>query len=97
MQSHHIAMEQVEQDVRLPPLVVDQPALPLHPIPQLGPRQGLEQVDGQDGGATNHDLGALVGTTCAAGNRPSICNIPAACTGFTDLTGVRSRPTSPTI
>jgi iron complex outermembrane receptor protein len=40
-----------------------------------------------DTGATYHDLGSFVGTTLASGNKPSICNIPATCTGFTDLLG----------
>ncbi len=40
-----------------------------------------------DTGATYHDLGSFVGTTPASGNKPSICNIPATCTGFTDLQG----------
>ena len=40
-----------------------------------------------DTGATYHDLGYFVGTTPAGGGKASICNIPATCTGFTDLTG----------
>jgi iron complex outermembrane receptor protein len=40
-----------------------------------------------DTGVTYHDLGYFVGTTLATGNKPSICNIPAACAGFTDLLG----------
>jgi iron complex outermembrane receptor protein len=40
-----------------------------------------------DTGTTYHDLGYFVGTTLATGNKPSICNIPAACAGFTDLLG----------
>ena len=38
-------------------------------------------------GTSYADLGAFVGTTPAAGNRASICNIPGTCTGFTDLLG----------
>jgi iron complex outermembrane receptor protein len=38
-------------------------------------------------GVVYHDLGAFVGTTLAAAGRPSICNIPGTCTGFTDLLG----------
>jgi iron complex outermembrane receptor protein len=40
-----------------------------------------------DTGTTYHDLGYFEGTTLATGGRPSICNIPATCTGFTDLKG----------
>jgi iron complex outermembrane receptor protein len=40
-----------------------------------------------DTGSTYHDLGYFVGTTLASGNKPSICNIPATCSGFTDLLG----------
>ena len=40
-----------------------------------------------DTGSTYHDLGYFVGTTLATGNKPSICNIPGACVGFTDLLG----------
>jgi iron complex outermembrane receptor protein len=40
-----------------------------------------------DTGTTYHDLGYFVGTTLASGNKPSICNIPAACSSFTDLLG----------
>jgi iron complex outermembrane receptor protein len=40
-----------------------------------------------DTGTTYHDLGYFVGTTLATGSKPSICNIPAACSGFTDLLG----------
>ncbi len=40
-----------------------------------------------DTGTTYHDLGYFEGTTLASGNKPSICNIPATCTGFTDLLG----------
>ncbi len=36
-------------------------------------------------GTSYHHLGVFVGTVSAAGNRPSICNIPGTCTGFTDL------------
>jgi len=38
-------------------------------------------------GTSYHTLGTFVGTVNAAGNRPSICNIPGTCTGFTDLLG----------
>ena len=38
-------------------------------------------------GVTYHDLGSFTGSTLAAGGRPSICNIPGTCTGFTDLLG----------
>jgi iron complex outermembrane receptor protein len=38
-------------------------------------------------GVAYNDLGYFVGTTLAAAGRPSICNIPGACTGFTDLLG----------
>ena len=38
-------------------------------------------------GVSYHDLGYFVGTTLAAAGRPSICNIPGTCTGFTDLLG----------
>lgn len=38
-------------------------------------------------GVVYHDLGYFVGTTPAAQNRPSICNIPGTCLGFTDLLG----------
>jgi iron complex outermembrane receptor protein len=38
-------------------------------------------------GVAYHDLGYFVGTTPAPGNKPSICNIPGTCTGFTDLLG----------
>jgi iron complex outermembrane receptor protein len=38
-------------------------------------------------GVVYHDLGYFVGTTLAAAGRPSICNIPGTCTGFTDLLG----------
>ena len=40
-----------------------------------------------DTGVSYHDLGYFVGTTLATGNKPSICNIPAACSSFTDLLG----------
>jgi iron complex outermembrane receptor protein len=40
-----------------------------------------------DTGSTYHDLGYFVGTTLATGNKPSVCNIPGACVGFTDLLG----------
>lgn len=38
-------------------------------------------------GVAYHDLGYFVGTTLAPAGRPSICNIPGTCTGFTDLLG----------
>lgn len=38
-------------------------------------------------GVAYNDLGYFVGTTPAAQGRPSICNIPGTCTGFTDLLG----------
>ena len=38
-------------------------------------------------GVSYHSLGTIAGTVNAAGNRPSICNIPGTCTGFTDLRG----------
>ncbi len=40
-----------------------------------------------DTGVVYHDLGYFVGTTLAPAGRPSICNIPGTCTGFTDLLG----------
>jgi iron complex outermembrane receptor protein len=40
-----------------------------------------------DTGTTYHDLGAFEGTTLATGGKPSICNIPGTCSGFTDLLG----------
>ena len=40
-----------------------------------------------DTGSSYHDLGYFVGTTLATGNKPSVCNIPGACVGFTDLLG----------
>ncbi len=45
-----------------------------------------------DTGSTYHDLGFFVGTVPSAG-RTSICNIPGACVGFTDLLG---HPVAPT-
>ena len=39
-----------------------------------------------DTGSSYHDLGYFVGTV-PRNNRPSICNIPGTCTGFTDLLG----------
>ena len=45
-----------------------------------------------DTGSTYHDLGYFVGTTLATGNKPSICNIPGACVGFTDLLGHQVAP-----
>ncbi|RYG38037.1 MAG: TonB-dependent receptor [Burkholderiales bacterium] len=38
-------------------------------------------------GVVYHDLGYFVGTTPAPAGRPSICNIPGTCIGFTDLLG----------
>lgn len=38
-------------------------------------------------GVVYHDLGYFVGTTLAPAGRPSICNIPGTCIGFTDLLG----------
>ncbi len=38
-------------------------------------------------GVTYNDLGYFVGTRLAPAGRPSICNIPGTCTGFTDLLG----------
>ncbi len=38
-------------------------------------------------GVVYHDLGYFVGTTLAPAGRPSICNIPGTCLGFTDLLG----------
>jgi len=40
-----------------------------------------------DTGTSYHDLGYFVGTVAATGNKPSICNIPAACSTFTDFLG----------
>jgi iron complex outermembrane recepter protein len=40
-----------------------------------------------DTGVSYHDLGYFTGTVAGTGNKPSICNIPAACTTFTDLIG----------
>ena len=40
-----------------------------------------------DTGTTYHDLGYFEGTVLATGSKPSICNIPATCAGFTDLLG----------
>ena len=40
-----------------------------------------------DTGTAYHDLGFFVGTVAATGNKPSICNVPAACVGFTDFLG----------
>ncbi len=46
-----------------------------------------ELVSEHDTGSTYHDLGYFVGTVPASGNKPSICNIPGTCAGFTDLLG----------
>ena len=43
-------------------------------------------------GVAYTDVGFYEGTVNAAGNRPSICNIPGTCTGFTDLLGHRIEP-----
>ncbi|SFR77772.1 TonB-dependent receptor [Sphingomonas jatrophae] len=43
-------------------------------------------------GVSYHTLGYFVGSVNAAGNRPSICNIPGTCTGFTDLLGRQITP-----
>jgi iron complex outermembrane receptor protein len=40
-----------------------------------------------DTGTTYHDLGYFEGTVLATGAKPSICNIPGTCAGFTDLLG----------
>ena len=40
-----------------------------------------------DSGVTYHDLGFFVGTVAASGGKPSVCNIPGACVGFTDFLG----------
>jgi iron complex outermembrane receptor protein len=40
-----------------------------------------------DTGSSYHDLGYFVGTVAATGPKTSICNIAAACAGFTDLLG----------
>jgi iron complex outermembrane recepter protein len=45
-----------------------------------------------DTGSTYHDLSYFVGTTKATGNKPSICNIPGTCTGFTDFLGHQVAP-----
>ncbi len=45
-----------------------------------------------DTGSSYHDLGYFVGTTLAAGGKPSICNIPGTCTGFKDLIGQTITP-----
>jgi iron complex outermembrane recepter protein len=45
-----------------------------------------------DTGSTYHDLNEFIGTTKSLG-RASVCNIPAACSGFTDLLG---HPVAPT-
>ena len=45
-----------------------------------------------DTGSSYHDLGYFVGTTLATGNKPSICNIPGTCSGFTDLLGHQIAP-----
>ena len=39
-----------------------------------------------DTGSTYHDLGYFVGTALSHG-KPSVCNIPGTCLGFTDLLG----------
>ena len=40
-----------------------------------------------DTGISYHDLGVFTGTVAATGGKTSICNIAAACAGFTDLLG----------
>jgi iron complex outermembrane receptor protein len=45
-----------------------------------------------DTGSTYHDLNSFIGTTKSLG-RASICNIPGACSGFTDLQGHTVAPT----
>ncbi len=45
-----------------------------------------------DTGSTYHDLNSFVGTTKSLG-RASICNIPGACSTFTDLLGHKVDPT----
>ena len=40
-----------------------------------------------DTGVSYHDLGIFTGTVAATGGKTSICNIAAACAGFTDLLG----------
>ena len=45
-----------------------------------------------DTGSSYHDLGYFVGTVKATGNKPSVCNIPGACAGFTDLLGHQIAP-----
>lgn len=49
-----------------------------------------------DTGSTYHDLNAFVGTTKSLG-RASICNIPGACSTFTDLLGHKVDPTFLTV
>ena len=39
-----------------------------------------------DTGSSYHDLGYFVGTV-PSGTKPSVCNLPGTCTGFTDLLG----------
>ena len=39
-----------------------------------------------DTGSSYHDLGYFVGTVPSSG-KPSVCNLPGTCTGFTDLLG----------
>ncbi len=46
-----------------------------------------ELTSEHDTGSTYHDLGYFVGSVAATGNKPSICNIPGTCSGFTDLLG----------
>jgi iron complex outermembrane receptor protein len=45
-----------------------------------------------DTGSTYHDLGTFTGSVPSSG-KTSVCNIPAACTGFTDLRGQVIAPT----
>ena len=49
-----------------------------------------------DTGSTYHDLNEFVGTVKSLG-RASVCNIPAACSGFTDLLGHPVAPTFLTV
>jgi iron complex outermembrane receptor protein len=43
-------------------------------------------------GTAYTDIGVFEGTVLAPQNRPSICNIPGTCTGYTDLLGHRIEP-----
>jgi iron complex outermembrane receptor protein len=46
----------------------------------------VELSEEHDTGSAYHDLGSFTGTLPSLG-RPSICNIPGTCNGFTDLLG----------